>query len=130
MGNKKIPMLAAIMAFLIVGCNAFSHSWAWIVPNGENILSLNKKTHELAFGHSGLHFIIEVYNFKLPEKSEIRKVFTAKEVILTSAASRTKHISKLVSGEIIIDPKTAKISVSLMTEDGPFPGNGEYSFRR
>ncbi len=128
MGNKKLSTLSVIIYFLLVGCNAFSHSWAWIVPNGENILSLNKKTHELAFGHSGLHFVIEVYNFKLPQRTDTRHVFTATEVILTSAASRTKHISKLVSGQIIIDPKTGKVSVSLMTEDGPFPGNGEYSF--
>ncbi len=130
MSIRKLSLFGVIIAFLLIGCNAFSHSWAWIIPNGGYIeLKLTKKTRELAFGHSGLNFIIEVYNFKVPQKTEARAVFNATEVILTSASSRTKHISKLVSGQIVIDSKIGKVYVSLMTEDGPFPGNGEYSSR-
>ncbi len=131
MGGKKVSMLGVILAFLLVGCNALDHSWAWIPPDGESIrLTLNKKTRELAFGHSGLHFVVEVYIFDIPQRIETRAVFNAKEVVLTSASSRTKHISKLVSGEIIIDSRVNTVFVSLMTEDGPFPGNGEYVFER
>ncbi len=131
MVSRKVSVLGVILTFLFVGCNALDHSWAWIPPDGENIrLTLNKKTGELAFGHSGLHFVIEVYIFNIPQRTETRAVFNAKEVVLTTASSRTKHISKLVSGEIVIDSKASTVFVSLMTEDGPFPGNGEYAFER
>ncbi len=127
-GYRKVSILGAVIVFLVMGCNAFHHSWAWIIPNGEYIeVKLNKKTSELAFGHSGLHFIMEVYNLKVPHRTGTPAVFTATEVVLTSASSRTKQISRLVSGEMVID--SDKVTVSLMTEDGPFPGNGEYSSR-
>lgn len=33
MGNRKMSILGVIIAFLVVGCNVFDHSWAWIPPD-------------------------------------------------------------------------------------------------
>ena len=79
------------------------------------------------FGHSGLGFIIETYDFTLLRKPESRTVFTTTELILTSENLSTDHISQLTSGQIVVDLKTRTVSVSLTTREGAFRGNGEYS---
>jgi len=131
--NKAPLKLTPIILFLFVGCNAFEHSSATIerpCPVGREChisLNLSKKTGKLMFGHSGLGFIIETYDFTLPRKPEPRIVFTATELILTSENLSTDHISQLTSGQIVVDLKTRTVSVSLTTREGVFRGNGEYS---
>jgi hypothetical protein len=133
MRNKRGAILTPIILFLFVGCNAFDRSRAiieYVCPVGREShfnLSLLKKTGKLMFGHSGLGFIIETYDFTLAKKPEAYTVFTTTDLILTSENSRTQDISHLTSGQIVVDLKTRKVSVSLMTRNGPFPGNGEYS---
>ena len=132
MRNKIVAILTAIILFLFVGCNAGQRSRATIMytcPVGKECrfeLNLSKRTNELMFGHSGLGFIIETYDFTLPRKPESRTVFTTTELILTSENSSTDHISQLTSGQTVVDLTNHKLSVSLMTRNGPFAGNGEY----
>ena len=106
--NKTVPILTPIILFLFVGCNAFDHSRAIIEHvcpvSGENYINLGlyKKTRELAFGHSGLHFIVETYDFTLLKKPEAHAVFTIADVILTEAQSRTTHISELALARLLL----------------------------
>ncbi len=133
MCNKRVAILTAIIMLLVAGCNAFDRSQAIIgyaCPVGKEshfYLSLSKKTGKLMFGHSGLGFIIQSYDFTLPRKPEARTVLTTTELILTSENLRADNISQLTSGQIVVDLRASKVSVSLMTRDGPFSGNGEYS---
>jgi hypothetical protein len=131
--SKVVAILTPIFCFLFVGCNAFDHPRATIehvcpVGGGNYIsLELYEKTRELASGHSDLDFIEGAYDFTLLKKPEAHAVFAITDVILTRTQSRTKHISDLGSGQVVVDLKTRTLSVSLMTRHGPFPGNGEYT---
>lgn len=133
MRNKKVAIHTLIILFLFVGCNAFDPSLATInyaCPAGKEghfSLGLWKKTNKLMFAHGVPGFMIQTYNFTLVKKPEAHTVYNTTDLILNDENDLKEHISQLTSGQIVVDLRTKRVSVSLMTQNGPFHGNGEYA---
>jgi hypothetical protein len=135
-------VFGVILGFMISLGNFFDSSSSFVYclcppreSKGVYVLSLYKVTNRLNFSPPFIiGWVIEPHSVWIPREPEGRTVFDAREVTLDTTKPSlydwlTKHGHQFVSGEIVVDSAKRMVSVSLMTPDGPFAGNGEYTLK-